>query len=400
MSDVPATMADMSLPVGLEDFDITDAGVPYLNILHKEGVFEDSLSKARYESLANVIVLGLIKGRTLWPAQMNDDDTPLCRSFDSKVGRPDTQKFPWQASGFTQDVLTKDPANPEQWLADCETCPLQAWDSHPTREAPWCSLQNTLAILIPEDDGEGGIVFVMALLRLQRSSLRPSNAFLGSFARRKKATFTSYATLSLDQRHRGSNPYCVIKIEQGGPTEQTFWEDYAAQYLAAREYIQTPRTFAEEEGTPVDPPGPAASAAAPAASTAAGPAPTAAPAAPTGPGAPPEASPSPAPTAPVAPAASAPVSEPTPASSTSAEAPAAPPAAPAEAPVASAPPAAAPAPPAAPPAAAPPLPTAAPPVPAAAPPTAPAPVAPVAAVAPAQADNSHPAGGEEEELPF
>lgn len=241
MSDnLPATI-DPSLMVGLEDFDVsTDAIMPTIKIDHDEGKFLDSLSGEMFDSL-NVVILGLVKQRIMWEADPSDNP-PLCRSLDFKVGMPG-EKFPWKDSGFDR------PAETEGVTLPCETCQFQQWGSHPKNDTPWCSEQHTFAILMPV--GENG--WAPALFTVQRTGIKPSRAYLTSFARAKTPTFTVHTVMTVDHRKKGTRPYGVPIFTKGEATDQDDWPEFAQQYANIRSFIQQPRNLDREssEETPV-----------------------------------------------------------------------------------------------------------------------------------------------------
>lgn len=256
----PSDVADV-IP-GLEDFESSDMTMPVLQILPKEGLFQDRLSGVTYETLENCILLGLIKQRILWPAKMGENkEPPLCRSFDAVTGHT-AEGFPWEASGFsTDDVDKADPDDPHHYLAPCKSCNLAEWDTHPSRETPWCALQHTYAILV-NDNG----AYVPSLLTLARSGIKPSNSYLTAFARTKKPLYTQYTNLSLEIRSRGGNPFSVPKFMRAGTTPQDDYPYYAETYYSIRDYVQSPRGFSTATESDVAGPGPAPAPAAPPAS--------------------------------------------------------------------------------------------------------------------------------------
>lgn len=242
----------MGAPEGLEDFDQNDLVMPMLRIKHDDGVIEDNLSGQTYEKMS-VIMLGLIKQRVLWDAEVKEDSHPLCKSYDFTVGHPDVKEFPWKESGFTR-------IEDENATLPCADCQLKEWGSHPQREAPWCSEQHTFALLMPVgDDG-----WSPALFTVQRSAIKASKTYLTSFARAKKPLYTVTTNLSLEVRKRGTVTFAVPRFVQGEATDQADWPDYASQYRFIREFVQTPRSR-DEEGEPSEGAPPAGSAAAPAA---------------------------------------------------------------------------------------------------------------------------------------
>lgn len=245
MSTLPA-IPDEDETVGLEDFDDSDAVMPTLSIAHKDGLFVDDLSGATYKEL-EVIPLGLVKGRILWPAEVSAEKVPpLCRSLNFDIGRPDPKRFPWTASGFAAaDYADENPQLP------CETCKLKEWGTNPKNESPWCAEQHQFIVLVPIGD-KGG--YGPAILTIQRTGLKPSRAYVTAFRNAKEPLFISTVKLSLDQMRKGSVDYSVPKFARGTPTDPAEYPSYAQMYRRIRGFLQTPRTadVAEEmEETPV-----------------------------------------------------------------------------------------------------------------------------------------------------
>lgn len=352
---LPPEQNPWNRPIGLEDFAPTDAVMPILQMDHTASCFVDNLSGARYPDIS-CVVLGLVKGRVLWKAELPEGsaaENPLCRSYDFKVGYP-SEDFPWTA---VADVFA-----PTKGTLPCDSCPLAKWDSHPRRDGPWCTAQSTLAILLPGNE-PGSFVPMMA--RFQRTSLKPVQRYLSAFANAQQPAFTVWTKIELEQHKKGTNPYVIPTFSQIQPTDPSDFQYFAQTYRDVREFLTTPRTddtdvedaLDPQEAAPAAPAAPQAPPqqpvqqppAAPAAAPAA--APQAAPAAPApapAPEPPAAAAPSEAPAASVPP----PAAEPAPVPPPAAAAPAAPPVNPMMAPPAQAvqpapqvpPPAAAPAP--------------------------------------------------------
>ena len=240
MSD---TSTELAVPAGtavagLEDYDPGEdtTSLPRLNIVHADAVFVDSLSGAEYSSL-NVILLGLVKQRVLWPAEMGEEGSqPLCKSYNHSQGIPG-EGFPAEASGFDLLVVGDDPLN-------CDSCKLKDWGAHPTRDTPWCSEQLIMPLLMdPEEDGN----WVPAVATFQRSSAKPARQYMSSFVRSKQSLFTTETTLSLSAQKRGTVKYSVAKFVKGEPTPEDAWEEYLSNYLSIAEFLRTPRKPDSEE---------------------------------------------------------------------------------------------------------------------------------------------------------
>lgn len=254
-SQLPAVPAAPGLPEGLEDFSFDDMVMPKLAIAHQDGVFVDSLSGEKYPDL-EVVLLGLIKQRILWPPDVAaEKEAPLCKSYNFSDGRPDPgnpSRFPWKASGYSMGEYV-DGENPP--VLSCEGCKLKEWGSHPKGDTPWCSEQHTFALLIPSSVGG----FSPAVLTLQRSGIKPSKAYLSSFARSQSPLFVCTTKMGLILQRRGTVAFSVPTFTRGTPTDEAFHGDFASQYRRIREFMTTPRANEDgEDGAPVAAPKPAA----------------------------------------------------------------------------------------------------------------------------------------------
>lgn len=245
MSTVPATTGGgVALPeedafTGLEDFDTTDMVMPRLGIDHKEAKFVDNLSGQRFDDLT-VILLGLVKQRILWDADVDEGDKPLCKSLEFHNGHPDDKRFPWKQSGFDRTSI---PVNENEGIVlPCASCPLKDWGTHPNGKTPWCSEQHTFPLLMQVGDG-----FAPALFTVQRTGIKPSKTYLTSFARSKTPTYTVFTKLSLRPEKKGTVFYAVPVFVQADGTPQEDWPVYAQHYRQIREFITTPRRLDDDE---------------------------------------------------------------------------------------------------------------------------------------------------------
>lgn len=245
MSDIEPYKPEPGVVEGLEDFDQSERVMPTLRIDHDEAKFVDSLSGQEWETL-KCVILGRIRQRVLWPATVGDEKQyPLCRSYNYDEGHP-AEDFPWEASGFEEQTGT----------LPCENCKLQEWNSHPTREAPWCSEQHTFAALVVTDDDD----YIPVLLQVQRSGLKPARTYLSSFANESKPLFTVYTEIKLEAKKRGKNNYAVPKFRRLEQTDQDEHAHFSTTYRGIRTFLQTPRVFgdgddgAEVTETPVSAP--------------------------------------------------------------------------------------------------------------------------------------------------
>jgi hypothetical protein len=234
--------SDFDFETGLEDFTMEDAVTPRLKIIHKQALFEDTLSRQQFNSI-NCIMLGLVKQRILWHHKIDDnasDSMPMCKSNNHDIGFPLTdeevpasKRFPWELSGFDPAAFTPD----EEGLIHlpCEGCKLKDWGSHPMGDKPYCAEQFTTPVLY--DSNGDGSAWVPAIISFQKSSLSPLKAYFTGFQRARNAAFMAITEISLELRKRGDNEYSVPNFRKVGETEDTTWRAYSAQYRQMRDFL-------------------------------------------------------------------------------------------------------------------------------------------------------------------
>jgi hypothetical protein len=238
---VPAKTSDYDFETGLEEFGREDTVIPRLTIVHKEGMFKDSLTGETFDSI-NVIILGLVKQRSLWHTTVDDNDWPMCRSTDHNTGfpnfsddQPKEKRFNllWEKAGF--DPKDYPPGPDGQVRLPCASCQLKEWGSHPDGKKPYCSEQFTLALLYdPDKDG----TWVPAIMTLQKTSLKPLKAYLSSFARSKSAAFQAITAIGLDMQKRGANEYSVPNFKKIGNTDEDNWREYSTNYRQMADFLR------------------------------------------------------------------------------------------------------------------------------------------------------------------
>ena len=278
MANVPAPVNPPAINLaglGLEDVEVSDLAMPRLTIDHARGVFVDSLSRAEYNPL-DCVILGLIKGRVLWPVATGDSEKqrPLCKSLDAKTGLP-ADNFPYErAPGIAYAT-----ANAADGLS-CDTCALKDWGADNSR--PECAEQWTFPVLLRNAaDGYSGV----AILTLQRTAIKPAKAYVSSFVRGQMPMFTVSTVIKLVQQKRGMTAFCTPEFQQGPATDEASWGIWANEFLNVKRYLQTPRSEEAEQAqiapAPAPAPTPAPVPAPAAAPVAAGPSPAKPAAAPT-----------------------------------------------------------------------------------------------------------------------
>lgn len=246
-------MSDLAVPgdniiEGLEDYDpAADAVMPIIQIDHRDAKFKNNLTNEEFTELSGV-ALGVVKQRVLWDSEISDSkQLPWCRSYDFHIGHPRLEVFPWAASGF---------ATQEETLP-CQDCKLKEWDSHPTRNIPWCQEQHTYVFMQAINGGGYNPV----LLSIQRSGLKDSKNYMTSFANARQPMFTVGTKLTLEVHRKGANPYAVVKFHRLGETDDSLYEYFVKTLRGIRKILQTPSGMDEstepEPSSPEPPPAPA-----------------------------------------------------------------------------------------------------------------------------------------------
>lgn len=258
-TDVAVPQAPVDFNTGLDDMTQADLSIPRLRIINKEGMFQDSLSNNKAQAL-NVIILGLVKQRTLWPAKVPDGQksSPMCRSNDFKQGfvnlKQTISPFPYDKAELTQAHVQ--PRDDGQLVFNCEDCKLKEWGSHPLGDKPYCNEVWSLLLLM---DPAGTGQYLPAMLALSKTNITPAKHYLGGFKAAETAAFTAYTTISLQLLRRGDNDYSNITFQRAGTTDSSNWAEWSSLYLEMRNFIsREPRPMEDDKpaGPPVATPAP------------------------------------------------------------------------------------------------------------------------------------------------
>jgi len=241
---------------GLEDFDMADAVIPRLTIVHKEGEFKDGLNNEQFPRL-RVVILGLVKQRVLWHPDLDDGDWPMCRSANFNMGMPNMsddqpreKRFPWDKSGFATGDYP--PAEDGRVRLPCSGCALKDWKSHPDGKKPYCTEQWTLPLLYDPREDEN---WVPAIITFQKTGLKPLKSYFTSFARNQTAPFTAITEIGLDLNKKGSTDYSVPNFKRVGDTDEANWRDYSVNFRTMRDFLQAEpgARDEDEDSTPAAP---------------------------------------------------------------------------------------------------------------------------------------------------
>ncbi|HEY6021871.1 MAG TPA: hypothetical protein VIY48_19005 [Candidatus Paceibacterota bacterium] len=243
------TVAGYEPTIGLEDVGVGDLILPRIQIVHDEGLFRDNLSQSTYESL-DVILLGMVKQRIMWAADVDDGDKPMCKSPDFEHGFPNVsdetpkdKRFPWENSNFDpSDYPAHEGINGLVTLP-CSACVFKEWGKN-RGDTPPCAEQHTYPLLYNINSGEEGVeaAWAPALFTTQKTGIKPSRSYISAFANARQAMFTVFTRLSLTRQSRGSVKYSVPRFQRLGATDEDMWPGYGDQFMQIRTYIrQAPR---------------------------------------------------------------------------------------------------------------------------------------------------------------
>lgn len=224
---------------GLEDFDTSRAAIPRISIDHPGGLFVDSLTGEETPEL-NLIILGMVTQRILWPKTMGDSDSPLCKSREGRTGypllEPNGKKgliFPFEATPFDPNGMATDENG--NHCIECAACPLKEWEGRGKGSTPpACSEQFTFVVTQPDGTGQ-------SLFTVQKTGMAPAKRYMTDFVRSKRPMFVNVTNISLLMKKDGKGPqYCVPQFKKGEATDPHGWASFAEYFREAREFITEP----------------------------------------------------------------------------------------------------------------------------------------------------------------
>jgi hypothetical protein len=243
--------------VGMEDVGATDLVIPRLQIVHKEGVFRDNLSKSEYSTL-QVILLGLVKQRIMWDEDVEEGDRPQCKSPDFNMGFPQmredipkAKQFPWDMSNFSKADFPPEAGVNGLRTLPCDRCVFNQWTKNARTgksEPPLCSEQHSYPLLYSADEGQS---WTTAIATFQRTGIKPSKNYISSFMQQQLPMFTSVTELSLSVQTRGTVTFSVPIFRRLGATDRNLWNEYANSYRTLRQFLHTPPRNQSEDDAPV-----------------------------------------------------------------------------------------------------------------------------------------------------
>lgn len=231
------------LDTGLEDFDVSRVTMPRLNIVHRDGVFENGQTSEKF-SLVTGIALGMVKQRAMFHKEMGKEKLkPQCKSTDAETGYPTMEGntkdlFPWDKVDFTPNDLARDEYGRPQIA--CATCPFSQWG--PNRTPPPCAERHAYPILFSdaEDFSPGDEMPHRGIITFQKSGIKPSNTYLSSFRSGGLPLYGAFTRISLRREETGTVVYSVPRFARVGSTDREDWRSYSDEYRALREYLRQP----------------------------------------------------------------------------------------------------------------------------------------------------------------
>jgi len=234
--------------VGLEDMGVGDLATPRVSIMHAEGLFKDNLTSQTFDTM-RIIILGLVKQRSLFHEDVDDGDKPMCRSNDFDHGYPvfksdvasPKKDFPWARSRLSNDQVEWDENG--RPVVQCKDCFLKEWKSDPTGEKPYCTELWTLPLLMDPFENDN---WVPAVLTFKKTQIKPLKVYLSNYRRANTASFTSLTEVNLHVNRRGQVLFSTPEFRSLGPTDSEKWRDYAKLYAEMRGFLMSPPRFFDE----------------------------------------------------------------------------------------------------------------------------------------------------------
>lgn len=230
LDEFRAAMGGGALP-GLEDVRQEDLTIPVVQIDHQAGKFVDKLTGEQFDTLDNVVMLGMFKSRIMWPPQQSapgQKPQPLCRSREATQGVPG-EAFPWADFAKGRD---KNPDwSPEAVGAEriaCVSCYFAQWGSDPKTDGPRCTLQYVVPLLGNADSDHR----LRGLLTLQRTGIKPTNDYISGFIRDGLPLFMHYTTIGLNVGRNGTVQFAKPKFSRGEatPADVALWRSWSKQF--------------------------------------------------------------------------------------------------------------------------------------------------------------------------
>lgn len=188
----------------------------FLTINHKRAWFE-SPDGDRLGSTLDMVILGQLRSRIMWPGAFGSKQPPVCKSDDSITGIP-KDNFPWDESMFSEVESNK------QGLP-CEKCKFKEWDKDFGRAR--CQETWTIPVLLCED---GKVQEKPLLLNLTSSGITTLRDYFTPMIAQKTHPFTYITKVKLRSVAKGvdKNPYAKPEFAISGETDPSLHNLYVS----------------------------------------------------------------------------------------------------------------------------------------------------------------------------
>lgn len=259
MSNTPAVQGSQeiaipvpsSLPEGLEDTDLAnDLTMPIFRLDHENLCIVNSLTNEQMPSM-DVILLGRIKQRILWPMDPSDGkEQPMCRSYDFNQGVP--RAATWvqpqknnpaltavKLSGF--DYTTVESAENDGVGLACANCALKDWGAD--RTPPWCNEQWTFPFVQIDAEGDP----LPGVISFAKTGLKPCKTYVSGFVQAKSTLYTVVTRIKAVPQSKGSVSWVVPSFQRINESDATQWPVYSQLLHQIRGFLTTPRVFTSED---------------------------------------------------------------------------------------------------------------------------------------------------------
>lgn len=199
---------------------------PLIKIAHRDNAFE--LPSGTFVDELEVVPLGLVRSRIMWPKEFGTSKGPLCHSDDTVIGIPGEQ-FPW--SSFKGE-LARVATDHSPALTDCSTCNFTHW--HKTRAK--CNEEWVIPVVGTAATERGAVM----LLKFSASALPMLTEWMTPYRDSGMPLYTEWVRITLDAVSRKGSQFSTPRIRATKLTLPSNRSRYSDQLREVRDWLQSP----------------------------------------------------------------------------------------------------------------------------------------------------------------
>jgi len=191
-----------------------------MKIDHSAGQFWSGESNIGKE--IDVIMLGLIRQRTLWPPKDSKRSRPDCESPDFEHGYAKIDTFPWKDTDFVEPIGGG--TRPHE--LPCDQCPLRNWQD---RTPPRCAQVWNVPVIY------GAGLFVIPF---SASALSDLENYMRPFRDSRTPLYTVITRIKLSRVEKKGRRYVVPHFSQTANTDTRVYPEYSSKLNQVKEVMQ------------------------------------------------------------------------------------------------------------------------------------------------------------------